>query len=134
VGLGNVEGYRGEGINAFWLPQGLQNELYHPVVVSDEQKSRYACDVAFIGRDRRRGLHAGRSEVLDWVEKMDGVEHKWWGCRDQQELWGEELCAAAVCSKINLAHSGWPQISHYWLERAGLQADGCRRICAGELS
>jgi len=116
VGLGNVPGYRAQGINAFWLPQGLQKEVYKPVDVSENDIEMYGCDVCFIGRDRGRGLHEGRTEVLDAIERM-GVNYKWWGCRGNPELWDEDHNKAVICSKINIAHSGWPKVAMYWSVR-----------------
>ena len=115
VAAGNVEEYRSNGINAFWCPQGLQDEVYKTFL--GDIRDEFKCDVSFIGRDRRRGLHEGRSEVLDAIELINDVSHKWWGCREGRELWDEELCEAAIGTKINIAHSGWSHLSRYWSVR-----------------
>lgn len=118
VAFGNVDQYRAEGINAFWLPQGLQEDTYKPPEsLSQQDIDKYACEVSFIGHDYRRGLHAGRTEVLDAIEKS-GLDYRFWGCRGSEEIWNEEVNKAAALSQINLAHSGWPELSRYMSVRA----------------
>ena len=118
VGYGNVKQYRAEGINAFWLPQGLQDEvytkLYSPTL---DETNKFRADVSFIGHDSRRGLHKNRSSILDAIEKM-GVSFKCWGCRGGEEVWDHKHNLAVTMSDINIAHSGWSNISRYWSVRA----------------
>jgi len=120
VGLGEVPLWRDIGVNAFWLPQGLQEERYHlPESITQEDRERFECDVSFIGRDF--GMHEGRAEMLDFLQLLqirDGIKVKLWGCRGYPLIWGEEHNKAAHLSKINIAHSGWPQNDCYWSVRA----------------
>jgi len=118
VGYGNVEAYRNEGINAFWLPEGLQAESYKlPETLVTTDRDKYTCDVCFIGGDRRRGLHEGRTEILDAIEQSP-FKHRFWGCRGSEQVWDEEHNKAVACSSINIAHSGWSKLDRYMSSRA----------------
>ncbi len=111
VGFGNVDDYRALGFNTFWLPQGMQPENYHKIGnVKEDLNSKYGCDVCFIGGNQ--DIHEGRTEALDAIEKSN-YDHKFWGCRGEPQVWDEEHNKAVFSSKINLSHSGWPNVERY---------------------
>ena len=84
--------------STFWLPQGLQNEVYHkPDRISKSDILKYECDVSFAGM--RGGFHAWREPYLQAIEKM-GVNFKYW-----QGIYGEDHNKMVACSKINLSIS-----------------------------
>lgn len=97
--------------NTFWLPQGLQNEVYDkPKETTEEDQARYACDVSWAGRCT--GVHKGRRAFLAVVEAM-GLDFKQWGCGGKPGLYNEEHNKMASLSRINLACSGWPENECY---------------------
>jgi len=60
--------------NTFWLPQGLQEEVYDkPKEITEEDKAKYACDISFAGSVR--GPHKGRASFLNAIKEM-GVSYK----------------------------------------------------------
>jgi len=97
--------------NTFWLPQGLQSEVYDkPKEIAEADRVRYACDVCWAGT--RTGVHKGREVFLSAVEATD-ASFKQWGCLGIPRLYGEEHNKMAVLSRINLACSGWPENERY---------------------
>lgn len=91
--------------NTHWLPQGLQEEVYHkPKEITDEDKKKYECDVSFAGSCT--GYHRWRIPYLQAIEKM-GVNFKTWGCGTSLQVYNEEHNKMVVCSKINIGLSGW---------------------------
>jgi len=97
--------------NTFWLPQGLQEEVYDkPKEITEEDKAKYACDISFAGSVR--GPHKGRASFLNAIKEM-GVSYKFWGCYDAPQIYDEEHNKMVSLSKINLALSGWPGNGKY---------------------
>lgn len=97
--------------NTFWLPQGLQDEVYDkPKTVTDEDRAKYACDVSFAGSVR--GSHKNRSRFLNVIKEM-GVSYKFWGCYDIPQVYNEEHNKMVSLSKVNIAMSGWPGNGKY---------------------
>lgn len=91
--------------NTFWLPQGLQNEVYdRPKEITDEDRKKYECDVSFAGSNA--GFHAWRVPYLQAVEKT-GAKFKKWGCDGQPKIYGAEHNKMVLLSKINLCCSGY---------------------------
>lgn len=93
--------------NTFWLPQGLQDEVYdRPKEITDEDKTKYSCDVSFAG-----GLggssHTHRSKYLDAIRQMD-VKLNLWGCNGNPKVYNEEHNKMVALSKINLCCSAYP--------------------------
>lgn len=87
----------------FWLPQGLQDEVYRkPKSITDEDRQKYICDVCFAGSDRNH-----RRPFLEKIEKMD-IHFKKWGSH-WPKIYNEEHNKMTALSKINLACSGWPE-------------------------
>lgn len=97
--------------NTFWLPQGLQDEIYDkPKTITDEDKAKYSCDVSFAGSIR--GSHKNRAPFLGAIKEM-GINHKFWGCYDVPRVYNEEHNKMVSLSKINLAMSGWHSNGKY---------------------
>lgn len=93
--------------NTFWLPQGLQDEVYgKPKKLTSADKEKYSCDVSWAGT--RAGVHAFRNDFLEAVVQMD-VRFKQWGCDGKPRIQDEEHNKLVSLSQINLACSGWPE-------------------------
>jgi len=93
--------------NTFWLPQGLQNEVYHkPKEITKEDKKRYACDVCWAGH--LGGVHQFREPYLNAVSAM-GINFKQWGCKANPHIYNENHNKMVALSKINLALSAYPE-------------------------
>lgn len=91
--------------NTFWLPQGVQNEIYHkPRMISYEDERRYTCDVSFAGSCI--GYHGWRKPYISVIESMD-VSFKRWGCYGKARIYDEQHNKMVTLSKINFACSGW---------------------------
>jgi len=93
--------------NTFWLPQGVQNEVYDkPKEITDKDRQKYTCDVCWAGS---RGYpHEFRAPFLNAVAGM-GVDFKQWGCNGVPRVYNEEHNKMVALSKINLGMSGWPE-------------------------
>lgn len=90
--------------NTFWLPQGLQNEVYKkPIKITDKDREKYMCDISFAGRER--GV---RREILNVIDTMN-INFKKWRCGGMPAVYNEEHNKMASLSKINLCCSGWPE-------------------------
>lgn len=97
--------------NTFWLPQGLQDEVYHkPKEITDEDKEKYECDISFAGSCTH--YHAWRVPYLTAIDKMN-VDFKVWGCGGSPLIYNDEHNKMVACSKINLGMSGWPHNEFY---------------------
>jgi len=97
--------------NTFWLPQGLQNEVYgKPKAITDADRKRYSCDVSWAGT--RTGVHKGRMRFLDAIASL-GVKFNQWGCGGIPRVYDKEHNKMAMLSKINIACSGWPMNGKY---------------------
>lgn len=95
----------------FWLPQGLQNEIYgKPKEITKEDTKTFECEVSFAGRCD--GTHRWRIPYLDAIEKM-GVKFRVWGCKGHSQVYDEEHNKMVSLSKINLCCSGWPENEKY---------------------
>lgn len=94
--------------NTFWLPQGLQSEVYdRPKEITEEDKAKYSCDVSFAG-SLRGSSHRMRGYFLDAIKQM-GVDLKLWGCNGKQGVYNEEHNKMVSLSKINLCCSAYPK-------------------------
>lgn len=94
--------------NTFWLPQGLQNEIYHkPYEITEEDRRKYFCDISFAGSDRKQ-----RRPFLNAIEKMN-INFKRWGCAGMPKVYNKEHNKMASLSRINLCCSGWPENGAY---------------------
>jgi|GEM_PF-2295764 len=94
--------------NTFWLPQGLQNEIYHkPQEITEEDRKKYSCDISFAGRNRGQ-----RRPFLSAIDKMN-LNFKRWGFSGMPKVRDEEHNKMVSLSKINLCCSGWPENGSY---------------------
>ncbi len=94
--------------NTFWLPQGLQNEIYHkPGDITEDDRRKYFCDVSFAGRERGH-----RHPFLKAIDQMN-INFKKWGCAGMPKVYNEEHNKMVSLSKINLCCSGWPENEKY---------------------
>jgi hypothetical protein len=97
--------------NTFWLPQGLQDEIYHkPDGINKSDILKYECDVSFAGSCT--GYHTWRQPYLQAIEKM-GVKFKKWGCDGHPQVYNEEHNKMVALSKINFTYSGWSENGKY---------------------
>lgn len=86
--------------NTFFLPQGLQDEVYDkPERLTDADRKEYVSDISFAGR--RRGY---RRPYLDEIEKM-GLDFKKWGCAGRGKIYNEKHNKMAFLAKINFTCS-----------------------------
>lgn len=98
--------------NTFWLPQGVQNEVYNkPKIITKEDKIKYSCDISWAGK-RHTNFHKIRNPFLDIVASMD-IDFKQWGCLDNPKVYNESHNKMVALSKINLAISRWPKNEKY---------------------
>jgi len=103
-----LEQWRNLNPSTYWLPQGLQNEIYDkPKEITEDDRKKYSCDICFAGS--RTGVHRlYRANFLDAIEQMD-VDFKQWGCRDNVQVFNEEHNKAVALSKINIGCSNYPK-------------------------
>jgi len=98
--------------NTFWLPQGLQDEIYdRPKEITNEERMKYSCDVSFVG-ELKHPTHRHRNQYLESIRQM-GVELKLWGCRGNPQVRNEEHNKLVSLSKINLCCSACPGNEQY---------------------
>ena len=97
--------------NTFWLPQGVQNEVYDkPKEITDGDRKKYECDISFAGSCT--DYHKWRIPYLAAIERM-GLDFKIWGCRKNPKVYNEEHNKMASLSKINFTYSGWHENGKY---------------------
>lgn len=98
--------------NTFWLPQGLQDEVYDkPGKITDEERVRYSCDVSFAG-GLKVSAHRHRKQYLSVIKQMD-VNLKLWGCGGNPKIYNEAHNKMVSLSKINLCCSAFPGNGQY---------------------
>ena len=96
----------------FWVPQGLQNEVYKkPLIITDEDREKYSCDVSWAG-SLGAPIHKFRKPFIKAVENM-GIRFKKWGCEGKPKLYGETFNIMTSLSKINLGLSAVPENEGY---------------------
>ena len=99
---GHIQQWRELNRNTFWLPQGLQDEVYDkPKEITDVDREKYSCDVSFAG-GITGSLHRQRCQYLEAV-KQTGAELKLWGCDGNPRVRNEEHNKMVALSKINIA-------------------------------
>jgi len=110
VDMKSIPQWRKINPNTFWLPQGLQNEVYNkPKEITDEDEARYACDVSFAG-ELKHSTHKHRVHYLEAIKQM-GVKLNLWGCRGNPRVYNEEHNKMVSLSKINLCCSAFLGVS-----------------------
>lgn len=91
----------------YWLPQGVQGEIYNkPKSISGIDRQKYTCEVCFCGG--RTAAHSNRRvHYLHPIEQMN-VDFKQWGCLGAPRVYNEEHNKMVALSKINIGCSGYP--------------------------
>ena len=98
--------------NTFWLPQGLQDEIYNkPKEITDEDRKKYSCDISFAG-GLSGSSHKHRGQYLNALQQI-GVNLKLWGCDGNPRVYNEEHNKMVSLSKINLCCSSFPGNGKY---------------------
>lgn len=99
----------------FWLPQGLQNEIYDkPHSISEEDRRRYECDICFCGgiAPPSARYHSDRYPIIEAIKKA-GFKLNIWGSEGKPHVYNEEHNKQTALTKINLGMSGWPNAGKY---------------------
>jgi len=108
---GTISAWRRIYSHTFWLPQGVQDEIYDkPRMITDGDRAMFSCDVCWAGT--RTGVHRGRGRFLDAVSQMD-LNYKQWGCAGAPKIYDELHNKMVALSKINLGCSGWTENEKY---------------------
>ncbi len=104
IGKGNLDRYRQAGIeNIYWLSEGISPIWHKSEELSYKDKLAYNADVAFAGSSL--GLHSGRSELLNILENSDSLNFIRY-----TSIFNREHNKMCQCTKINIGHSGWPNV------------------------
>jgi len=94
--------------NTFWLPQGLQSEIYKkPFEITDADKKKYSCDVSWTGH-LGGSSHQFRKGYAEAIQGMD-VKIKFWGCAGVPAVFNENHNKMVALSKVNICCSAFPQ-------------------------
>ncbi|MCK4792822.1 MAG: glycosyltransferase [Desulfobacteraceae bacterium] len=99
----------------FWLPQGLQDEIYDkPRSISEEDRRRYECDICFCGSMAPPPVryHGHRYPIIEAIREA-GFKLNIWGSEKKPHIYNEEHNKQVALAKINLAMSGWPNVGKY---------------------
>ena len=98
----------------FWLPQGLQNEVYgKPRSISEEDRQKYECDICFCGGIPPPGIHhRDRRPIMEAIIKA-GFRFNVWGSEGMPQVYNEEHNKQTSLAKISLGISGWPEVGKY---------------------
>lgn len=107
-----LDGWRKLNAKTYWLPQGLQDEIYdRPRKITEEDKRKYSCDVCFCG-----GVggphHSDRIPFLESIKQV-GFKLNLWGSGGRPKIYNEEHSKQATLAKISLCCSGWPRNEKY---------------------
>lgn len=90
--------------NTFWLPQGLQDEVYHkPCEITENDKNRYSCDISFAGK-----MRASRRLFFNAIDEMN-LKFRRWGNSGMPKIYNERHNKMVSLSKINFCCSGWSE-------------------------
>jgi len=102
-----LDEWRGLNAKTYWLPQGLQDEVYdRPREITEEDRRRYSCDVSFCGQTG--GAHSDRPQYLNAIRQA-GFKLNVWGGEGRPQIYNEEHNKQAALAKVNLCCSGWPE-------------------------
>ena len=98
----------------FWLPQGLQNEVYDkPCNISEKDRQEYECDICFCGGIPPPGrYHRDRRPIIEAIRKA-GFKLNIWGSEGKTQVYNEEHNKQSALAKISLGISGWPDVGKY---------------------
>lgn len=105
----SVEDWKVLNPNTYWLPQGLQDEVYmEPKKITAEDRKRYTGDVSFCG-DADGKYHKFRGAYLATVRRM-GINFKYWGGSGNPRVLNEDHNKVVALSKISLGCSGYKDV------------------------
>lgn len=108
---GTISAWKRINKNTFWLPQGLQDEVYdRPKNITNADRLKYSCDVCFAGD--LGTVHELRTPFINAIDQM-GINFKCWGCRGNPRVYNEEHNKMVALSKINLGCSCWSENGGY---------------------
>lgn len=112
VGYNQLDEWRKLNVNTYWLPLGLQNEVYDkPHNITEEDRRKYACDVCFCGQVGGP-YHSDRMPFLAAIER-EGFKLNLWGNRGMPKIYDEEHSKQAALAKVNLGCSSWIHAGRY---------------------
>lgn len=94
--------------NTYWLPQGLQSEVYKKPegIITQNDRVAYSCDVSFCG-NINSGIHGYRIPYFETIKHME-IDFKHWGQTEKSRIYDEEHNKMVSLSKINLGCSAFP--------------------------
>lgn len=100
-----LDEWRELNAKTYWLPQGLQDEVYdRPKEITEEDKKKYSCDVCFCGQTG--GAHSDRPQYLEAIRQA-GFKLNVWGGEGRPQIYNEEHNKQIALAKVNLCCSGW---------------------------
>lgn len=107
-----LDEWRKLNAKTYWLPQGLQDEIYdRPREITEGDKLRYSCDVCFCGAVGGPH-HDDRSLFLEAIRQA-AFKLNIWGCGGRPKIYNEEHNKQAVLAKINLCCSAYSKNEKY---------------------
>lgn len=107
-----LDEWRKLNAKTYWLPQGLQDEVYdRPREITEEDKKRYSCDVCFCGQVGG-WCHSDRIPFIKAIEKA-GFKLNLWGSGGRPQIYNEEHNKQAALAKVNLCCSAFPRNERY---------------------
>lgn len=112
VGYNQLDEWRKLNANTYWLPLGLQNEIYNkPHIITEDDRRRYACDVCFAGSVGGRH-HSDREPFLAAIEH-EGLNLNLWGSQGVPRIYNKEHNKQSALAKVSLGCSSWPNAGRY---------------------
>lgn len=104
--------WRKINVNTYWLPQGVQDEVYNkPKLITVDDKLKYKSDVSWAGK-KHTHIQKIRGPFINAVIHS-GVNFKQWGYGNKPKIYNEKHNKMVALSKINLAISRWPKNEKY---------------------
>lgn len=109
IAKGNIPEYKKLCPNTIvkHLQQGTDLTSYGEQHVSDEDHSKYDCDIMFAGA--LNPIHKDRKEIV--LHLKNRFNMKIFGADGRNRILDTEHSKACRCTKICLSHNGWPNIS-----------------------
>jgi len=107
-----LDEWRKLNAKTYWLPQGLQDEVYdRPREINEEDKKKYACDVCFCGQVGGQ-CHRDRVPFIKAIAQA-GFKLNLWGNGGRPQIYDEEHNKQVALAKINLCCSAYPENERY---------------------
>jgi hypothetical protein len=101
-----LDEWRKMNTRTYWLPQGLQDEVYdRPKEITEEDRRKYSCDVCFCGSVG--GPHHGDRVLFLAAIRQAGFKLNTWGSGGNPRIYDEEHNKQVALAKISLCCSGW---------------------------